>query len=78
MQEKANPHSERGVQRAVLALALAAHPKSLAIPELAREFAEGEAESAIRDLVGVGLLECSGLTIRPTPAAVHFERLGLS
>jgi hypothetical protein len=66
------------VQRAVLALVLEAHPKPLTIPELAREFAEGEAEWAIRDLVGVGLLECSGLTIRATAAAVRFELLGLS
>lgn len=67
-----------GAQRAVLSLALAAHPQSLAIPDLAREIGQGDAvERAVRDLVGVGLLECSGITIRPSAAAVRFYRLEL-
>ncbi len=78
MQEKANPRSDRAVQRAVLALVLEAHPKSLAIPKLAQEIDAGDAvERAVRDLVGVGLLECSGISVRPTDAALHFERLEL-
>jgi len=77
MQEKANPRSERGVQRAVLALVLEAHPKSLAIPELARDFEPGEAEQAIRELVGVGLLECGGLRVRLSAALTYFEQLEL-
>jgi hypothetical protein len=66
------------VQRAVLSLVLEAHPKSLTIPDLAREIDQGDAvERACRDLVGVGLLECSGVSVKPTAAAVHFDRLEL-
>jgi hypothetical protein len=61
--------------RAVLGLALAAYPKSLTIPGLAAEV--GRAEHAVRDLVAVGLLICGGLSVEPSPAAVHFDRLGL-
>jgi hypothetical protein len=68
---------DKAIQRAVLALALDAHPKSLNIPDLARQFAEGEAERAVRDLVGVGLLVCSGLSVRPSPALAYFQRLDL-
>jgi hypothetical protein len=78
MQEKASPRSDRGMQRAVLALALEAHPKPLTIPDLAREIDAADAvEVAVRELVGVGLLECSGVTIRPSAAALRFERLEL-
>ena len=66
------------VQRAVLSLALDAHPERLTIPDLARQINAGDAaETAIRDLVGVGLLECGGITIRPSAAALHFHRLDL-
>lgn len=65
-------------QRAVLGLVLAAHPKSLTIPDLAAEIDQGNAvERACRDLVGVGLLICEGVTIRSSAAALHFERLEL-
>jgi hypothetical protein len=77
MQKKANPRSDRGVQRVVLALALEAHPKSLTIPALAREFEPGEAERAVVDLVGVGLLDCSGLSVRLSRSLAYFERLEL-
>lgn len=77
MQGKASPRSERGVQRAVLALALHAHPKALTIPNLARQFDEGEAERAVRQLVGAGLLRCSGITISATDAALRQDRLEL-
>jgi len=78
MQEKANPRSDRGVQRAVLALALEAHPKSLTIPELAAQIGQSDAvERAVRDLVGVGLLEHDGASVRPSAAALHFDRLEL-
>ncbi len=61
-----------------MALALDALPKSLAIPHLAAEIDCGDAvEDAVRDLVGVGLLECGGISVRPTLAAIHFDRLGL-
>lgn len=61
------------VQRAILGLVLDAHPKSLTIPELSREIGD-EAEDAIRELVGVGLLEHS---IRASAAALRFEGLEL-
>lgn len=78
MHPKASPRSDRGVQRAVLALALEAHPKSLTIPALAAKIDRGDGvERAVRDLVGVGLLVCEGVSIRPTAAALHFERLEL-
>jgi hypothetical protein len=72
-----NRTDDARAQRAVLSLALEAHPKPLTIPDLAREFAEGDAERAIRDLVGIGLLECHGISIQPSAAALHFERLEL-
>lgn len=81
MQANPSPRRERedaAVQRAVLSLALEAHPKSLTIPDLARQIDRGDAvERAVRDLVGIGLLECGGITIRPSAAALHFERLEL-
>jgi hypothetical protein len=70
---------DQPTQRAVLALALDAHPKPLTIPTLVREIDAGDAvEVAIRDLVGVGLLECSGITVKPTAAALRFDSLELS
>ncbi|HVY76940.1 MAG TPA: hypothetical protein VG898_00350 [Solirubrobacterales bacterium] len=78
MQEKAIPRPERGVQRAVLALALDAHPKALTIPDLAKEIDKGdEAERAARDLVAIGLLEAHGLSVVPTAAALRFVELEL-
>ncbi len=81
MQVNPSPRPERedeSIQRAVLSLALETHPKPLAIPDLAREIDQGDAvERAVRDLVGVGLLDCGGVSIRPTAAAIHFERLEL-
>jgi hypothetical protein len=84
MQAQANPRPDSGcdpphpesedasVQRAVLALVLAAHPEQRTIPDLAREIDQGDAvERAVRDLVGVGLLECGGISIRPTPTAIR-------
>jgi hypothetical protein len=70
--------SSAGVQRAVLSLVLDAHPKHLTIPDLAREIDKGDAvEVAVRDLVGVGLLECSGISIKPSAAALRFCCLDL-
>jgi hypothetical protein len=78
MHHKASPRSDRGTQRTVLALALAAHPQPLSILDLAREIDQGDAvERAIRDLVGVGLLECGGVSIQPSAAAIHFDWLEL-
>jgi hypothetical protein len=69
---------DQPTQRAVLALVLDAHPTRLTIPALAREIDAGDAvEVAVRDLVGIGILECGGITIRPSAAALRFERLEL-
>jgi predicted transcriptional regulator len=65
-------------QRAVLGIALDAHPKPLTTRELARQIGRGDAvERAVAELVSVGLIEREGKAIRPTKAAVHFERLEL-
>jgi hypothetical protein len=55
------------------------YPHWCTIPELAGEIdCRGDAvERACRDLVGIGLLECRGVSIRPTLAAAHFNRLDL-
>jgi len=72
------PMADAAVQRVVLALCLAPYPHWSTIPELAREIDQGDdVERACRDLVGIGLLECRGVSIRPTPAARHFDRLEL-
>lgn len=72
-------------QSVVLSHVLALHPTRLPIPALVRELAEGSEdfaqgdafERAIRDLTGVGLLDCSGGVVAPTRAALHCDRLGL-
>jgi predicted transcriptional regulator len=82
MQANPSPRPERddeSVQRAVLSLVLDAHPKSLTIPQLAREIDRGDAvERAVRDLVGVGLLKSRGNSVEPTPAALYFDALDQS
>lgn len=65
------------VERAVLGLVLNTHPKSLTIPEVVRQIGGDAVESAVRDLVSVGLLECQGDSIQPTAAALRFDRLEL-
>ena len=66
---------ELAAQRAVMGLVFEAAPKSLTIPELAREI-DG-AEHAIRGLVGAGLLVCSGVGIRLSPVLSYLQRLEL-
>ncbi len=69
---------DQPIQRAVLSLALEAHPESLTMSDLAREIGRGDAiERAVQELVGVGLLDCQGVSIQPSAAALHFERLEL-
>jgi len=77
-----NPPSTAGedtkAQRAVLALVLDQHPATLTICEISREVNSGEgdeAERAIRDLAGAGLLRCEGASVLPTRAALHANRL---
>jgi hypothetical protein len=67
-------------QGVVLMHVLALHPTNLIVPDLVREqingsedFADGDnAERAIRDLTGVGLLHCPGGLVVPTRAALRF------
>ena len=78
MHPKASPRSDRGMQRAVLALALEAHPKSLTIPELTAQIDQrNTVERAVHDLVVVGLLDREGDSIHASDAALHFDRLEL-
>jgi hypothetical protein len=78
MPTKPSPGGSLGVQRAVLGLVLAVQPHCRTVPELAREIDPGDAvEPAVEALVAVGLLERRGVSLRPTPAAVHFYRLDL-
>jgi hypothetical protein len=71
--------ADKAVQRAVMALCLAPYPHWRTIPEVARKIERGDAaaERAVVDLVGIGLLECRGVSIRPTVAIAYFERLEL-
>lgn len=70
-------------QAAVLGHVLAEHPDQLTASELARELALGEGgfaereaiERAVGELVGAGLLHRQGEAIRPSRAALRFERL---
>ena len=68
---------DKATQRAVLALALDAHPKSLALPDLAHELGQDAVERAVAELVSVGLLIREGDAISPTAAALHFDQLEL-
>jgi hypothetical protein len=68
--------------RAILAYLLYRHPDRLTIPGLSRVlnrgggFDDGDSvERAVRELVGVGLLECEGGSIVPTKAALYFDAL---
>lgn len=68
--------------RAILAYLLYKHPERLTIPGLSRVLNEGGSsdesnavERAVRELVGVGLLECEGGYVVPTRAALYFEAL---
>jgi hypothetical protein len=70
-------------QRIVLTHVLALHPSNLTVPDLVREISAGSAdfargdkiERAVRDLTGVGLLNCPGGLVTPSHAAVRFDAL---
>ena len=69
---------DQPTQRAVLALVLDSHPKSLALSDLSRQVSGRDAvERAVAELVSVGLIERDGDSVRPSKAALHFERLEL-
>jgi hypothetical protein len=71
--------ADKAVQRTIMALCLAPYPHWRTIPELVREIDREDlaVERAVVDLVGIGLLECRGVSIRPTPVIAYFERLEL-
>lgn len=88
MHHKANgAHSRRSThaqdtrdQAVVLTFVLTLNPKHLTIPDLARslntepgDFKRPDAvERAVRDLVGVGLIQIDGGQVQPTAAALRF------
>lgn len=75
--------ADRKAEWAVLAYLLDAHPKRFTIPAVSSAMNEGKTgfdsedavERAVRQLVGAGLLCCSGGYVSPTRAALHFWRL---
>ncbi|HKB50035.1 MAG TPA: hypothetical protein VKC63_01230 [Solirubrobacterales bacterium] len=81
----ASPNQTRDLhdQAIVLRHVLAVHPERLTIPDLVSElmgdlaaFAESDAyERAVRDLTGVGLLQCPCGMVEPTRAALRFYEL---
>jgi hypothetical protein len=81
----ASPNHKQDIrdQGIVLMHVLALHPTNLIVPDLVREltngsdeFAEGDnAERAIRDLTGVGLIHCPGGLVMPTRAALRFIQI---
>ena len=73
---RANPPASLNerAQKALLALVLAEHPALIRVEEAKKEFGR-EADRAIEALVGVGLLSNVDNLVKPTRAAVHFERL---
>lgn len=81
MQANRMPPSLRAdmpVQRAIMALTLAAYWHWRTIPELVREIGSEDAvERCIKALIEVGLLERHKASVRPTPAATHLHRLEL-
>ncbi|MEX0972010.1 MAG: hypothetical protein WDZ46_01975 [Solirubrobacterales bacterium] len=67
-------------QAVVLTFVLTLNPRHLTIPQLARSLNEDRrrfqrsdaVERAVRDLVGVGLLQIDAGLVKPTAAAVRF------
>lgn len=65
-------------QRVVLSYVLDQHPIKPSIPALVRDLADESSdayERAIRDLTGIGLLDCEGGIVAPTQAALRFDRI---
>jgi hypothetical protein len=75
--------ANRKIEWTVLSYLLDAHPNRFTIPQVSRTMNVGETgfdgedavERAIRQLVGAGLLHCSGGFVLPTEAAHYFWRL---
>lgn len=80
-----NHTDDLDAQRIVLTQVLAMHPTHLPVLKLvsvitagSKEFAESDnLERAVRDLTGVGLLDCPGGVVTPTPAALHADCVGV-
>jgi hypothetical protein len=65
-------------QRVVLSYVIDLHPIKPSIPALVHDLAEDASdtyERAIRDLTGIGLLDCQGGIVAPTQAALRFDRI---
>lgn len=65
-------------QRVVLSYVVDLHPLKKSIPALVSDLAEDASdiyERAIRDLTGIGLLDCHGGIVAPTKAALRFDRI---
>ena len=89
MQDKAKSagtaSEDRKYERAVLVHIIAAHPGTLRLSDLIREFDDSDeyserdaVERAVRDLVKGGLLfKCEGAVL-PTRAALYLSELGLA
>ncbi len=83
VRERSPLAEDRKVQAVVLEFLIDADPERLTIPELSlalnagpAEFgAEDAVERAVRELVGAGLLHCSGGFVLPTRAARWCWRL---
>jgi hypothetical protein len=68
--------SDEAIQRAILALALAAYPKLRTLPELAREIGSKRAATrAVAQLVDHGLLEQHEVAFKATRVAIRCHRL---
>ena len=76
-------NEDRKAEWAVLSYLLDAHPDRFTIPQISLVMNAGEGgfasedavERAIRQLVGAGLLHCSGGHLLPTQAALYFWAL---
>lgn len=62
----------------MLSYVLDLHPIKPSIPALVHDLVEDASdayERAIRDLTGIGLLDCEGGIVAPTQAALRFDRI---
>lgn len=77
-QPKRRGDGDLRAQRVVLSYVLDLHPIKSSIPALVQDLVEGASdtyERAIRDLTGIGLLDCEGGIVAPTQAALRFDRI---
>jgi predicted nuclease with RNAse H fold len=79
---RSTAEEDAAIESAVLQQVLELHPTSVTLEELLREMgaerrgSEREAiERAVRDLAAAGLVHHRGAFVRPTRAALRFDRL---